>query len=587
MIRKLALILLAAATAPVLAQPPEVYTTGFRPSTTTAYVYLRNPSNQPLTLTSLSIDGHEESPTPWPLDPSRKSHWFDFLATGQVAQLRINLRDRKLAAPITITATTSAGPVTAKISPESPTISLADITYAKDGSSAAIFVSTNSPVTHLLLDGTDVTKDSDLRAAAPHQNTALITYRPKSPLARGAYHTWEVTTADHRRAIYTSRVVTNDFIIGTYGQPNFPLYHDSGINHYISFGRIPPTKVSELGALGMTAAPVPFINGQIDPKTKEYKPLDTEATTANLKALSEISNPKSEIRNPNAPIAFYSAPDEPDGSDHPLGVGTHGRSIIAMRQLAQQIDPATPTFVQIDNTYRPDNYHVYAESMDYSATHRYNLGQEFLAEDRSAMQELRSSTAPQPYLWITQLYPIREKSGEHSNYNGRHPLPAEMHIQMLEALAGGTKGFIHYIHSGSKGGRGGSGLDTALWSAMIPMHQQIAAVGSVAVRSSPVSWATSSDPRVHTQALLADPDNILLVLTNNAIQSTKTDCTVPDITGATVAVNLPPYCHITKVTEVLPAGKTRDAEFKQQNNLLTVRPTSLNVGTIYWLQGTK
>jgi hypothetical protein len=256
-----------------------------------------------------------------------------------------------------------------------------------------------------------------------------------------------------------------------------------------------------------------------------------------------------------------------------------------MRQLAYTLDPSTPTFVQIDNTYRDFNYHIYAESMDYSATHRYNLGQSFLAEDFSAMSQLRNSTAPQPYLWVTQLYPIREKVGEHSNYNGRDPLPAEMHLQMLESLAGGSKGFIHYIHSGSKGGRGGSGLNTSLWNSMIPFHQQIASIGDTASHSTPVPWSTSSDPRITPQLLFSTPNDMLLVLINNSIQSTKTDCTVPDIQNANITLNLPPYSHITTLTQILPGGTTQPINFTQKDNILTLHPAHLDVGTIYRLQG--
>jgi hypothetical protein len=188
-------------------------------------------------------------------------------------------------------------------------------------------------------------------------------------------------------------------------------------------------------------------------------------------------------------------------------------------------------------------------------------------------------------LWVTQLYPIREKNTEHSKYNGRDPLPVEMHIQMLEALGGGAKGFIHYIHSGSIGGRGGSGTNTALWNAMGPMHQQIAAVGSIAVRSTPVDWASASDSRVHTDALLCDPSNLLVVLTNDAIASTKTDCTVPEITNVKVKIDLPAGRQIQDVVEVIPGGGTNKINFEKSESGIEATLPGMHEGTILWLKG--
>lgn len=557
-----------------------VHATWFRPATGAAYVYLRNNTGNPVSLAKLSIDGRPESAAPWPLDPNRQADWFDCIpetvAPGQIAQVRVHLREPARTQPVALTIETSDGTRTnCTIPAEPPALAFSDITFARDGRGASLFVHGDATITQVFLDGRDATTACDLRGATAFHGTAAVFYQPAEPLARGSYHTWEARTADGRRAIYTARTLANDFILGTYGKADFSPYRDNGLNHYIAFGNLTPSKLNDLGALGMTGGFVPFVGGEIDKKTKEFKPIDADATRANLRA-----------GKGNAAVAYYSAPDEPDGADYPLGVGTHGRSIIAMRQLAASVDPATPCFVQIDNTYRNRNYHVYAEAMDYSSTHRYNLGQDFLAGDRAAMKELRDAAAPLPYLWVTQLYPVRDKVGEAVGYNGRDPLPAEMHLQMLESLAGGTKGFIHYIHSGSGGGRGGSGLNTDLWSSMAPMHRQIAVVGPVAVRSTPVDWAASTTPRVHAQALLCDASNVLVVLTNDAIVSTKQGATVPEITDAQVTVALPDWVHVTGAVEVLPGGELAPRPVVLKNTPgASLSVARLGVGTILWLKG--
>lgn len=557
-----------------------VYASWYRPSTAAAYLYVRNNTAHALTLMHLRIDGAIEPDQPWPPQPNRKADWFDLLPAtlepGMLGQLRVHLHDLQNKQPVNLAIEASDGSrAQATVAPQAAPLNFADITFAKDGSAATLFVGSDVRIKSAWLDGNDVSAQCDLAGAAPFKGTAAVFYHPPTPLARGSYHTWEVRTDDGRRAIYTARTLANGFVIGSYGKRDLDPYKQDFVNLLMSFIMIPSASIAQISAAEMTCGVVPFVGGEVDAKTHQFVPLNIDATRANLE--SAKSDPG---------IAFFSAPDEPDGADSPLGVGVHARSIVAMRQLAAQIDPATPCFVQIDNTYRNSNYFIYAESMDYSASHRYNLGQDFLPGDRAGMAVLRDSAAPLPYLWVTQLYPIRQNDAEHSRYDGRDPAPAEMHIQMLEALGGGAKGFIHYIHSGSRGGRGGSGQNAQLWAAMGPMHQQIAAVGALAVRSTPVAWASSPDPRVHASALLCDPSDLLVVLTNNAIQSTKTEVQVPQINDVQVAVALPPWVRVDEALEVRVGGQTSPVQFdKDSSGTITAHVSSLAEGTILWLKG--
>ncbi|MFV0338937.1 MAG: hypothetical protein ACK5LK_11935 [Chthoniobacterales bacterium] len=64
-----------------LESEPELrlYSSWFRPASNTGYVYLQNTGEKPITLDGLDIQGYEESAKIWPLDPERKTNWFDFL----------------------------------------------------------------------------------------------------------------------------------------------------------------------------------------------------------------------------------------------------------------------------------------------------------------------------------------------------------------------------------------------------------------------------------------------------------------------------------------------------------------------------
>ncbi|HZZ41696.1 MAG TPA: hypothetical protein VFE58_02060, partial [Tepidisphaeraceae bacterium] len=168
--KKIPLILTALLSSPALSALPP-YATWYRPSTNTAYLYLQNPTDQPLTLTKLSINQKEESPTPWPLDPNRQADWFDMtpptLPPHQVAQIRVHLR-HPATTPIELTATTPAGDCTAIIPPVAPTLTFSDITFSP--TTISLFTTNaTSPITQVLVDGSDQTQNCDLTAATPHQ----------------------------------------------------------------------------------------------------------------------------------------------------------------------------------------------------------------------------------------------------------------------------------------------------------------------------------------------------------------------------------------------------------------------------------
>jgi hypothetical protein len=561
----------------------ELFASTFRPHTNTAYVYVRNTGAQPATFRRLLIDGRAESAELYPVDPARKAHWFDCIPPTVpprgVAQVRVNLREAPAAKGVGLSVEMDGAtkPFKAVVKPAAPKAVFTDIGFNPDGSTVTLFVGGDDlKIQRVSIDGEDVTARSDLRGGETFRGTAVVSARPATPLARGSYHTYQVASADGRVATYTARTLPGRFIIGTYGNADhFAAYAENGLNHYTSFRQITPELTKKLASLNLRGGPVPFVGGIFHLKTKAWIPFDIEKSRQNIAAIKD-----------SGAVDFYVAPDEPDGYDAAAKErGMHGRAIVAMRQLAAEVDPATPTLVQIDNSMRPHNYRIYAEAMDCSATHRYNLGQEFFTGDREATGELRASAQPNPYLWVTQFYPVREKAGERVAYNGRFPLPGEMHIQMLEALANGSKGVIHYIHSGSTGGRGGAGSDAALWASMKPMHEQLAAAGPIVARSTPTTWASASTTDARAVALLADPANVLVVITNQAAVSTKTGFGVPPLRNVDVTVALPTWAPLTEVVEIAPGGQLKPIPFKKQGDTLVVPIESLDVGTILWLRG--
>jgi hypothetical protein len=322
----------------------------------------------------------------------------------------------------------------------------------------------------------------------------------------------------------------------------------------------------------MQGGGVPLVGGSYDRAKKAFVPLDVEATTKNVEAVKG-----------NPGLGIYALYDEPDGKDYysGQGVGAQARAYLAARRLLYALDPATPIYLQIDNTYRDKNYQVYSEIADYAASHIYNLGKPRASEGwLGQMGSLRAATSPQPYLWVTDFYPLSVDR----KFTGRFPTAGEMQWQLLETLAGGAKGFVHYIHSGSSGGRGGAGSDKALWDAMTPLHQQIAAAGKVAARSTSVEWASADTDKARAAALLSDPGNILVVVTNRTLQSTVKGFEVRPLKNVKISVKLPDWAQVEEAVEIGPGGELKPVSLHKQGGVAVLEAKQIDVGAIYWLR---
>jgi hypothetical protein len=563
----------------------KAYGQWFRPDSSTAYFYVLNEGSKGVDLTKLWVDGRVERDAPWPLEKSRRAMWFDILPShlepGQIAQVRVNLRDTVRQKPVSLTVLDETGRLRASavIAPEAPRVRFSDIDFSEDGTSAYLYVKgVKGTIAKVFVDGADATGQADLSAGKGFDGTAMAVVRFKEALKPGSRHLYEVRTSEGGqggRAIYLSRTLPGRYIRGTYGVPRPEEYVSHGLNLLVGFRFMPPTTLDALHAAGMNGGGVPQVGGSFDRAKKAFVPLDVEATTKNVE--SSKGNPG---------LGIYGLPDEPDGKDYysGQGVGAQARVYVAARKLFYALDPATPIYLQIDNTYRDKNYQVYSEIADYAASHIYNLGKPRAAEGwLGQMRSLRAATSPQPYLWVTDFYPLAVDR----KFTGRFPTTGEMQWQLLETLAGGAKGFVHYIHSGSSGGRGGAGRDKALWDSMTPLHQQMAAAGKVAVRSTPVDWASADTKKVRVAALLGDPGNILVVVTNATLVSAVKGFTAPSVEHVKISVKLPDWARVDQAVEIGPGGELKPVPLEKREGGVAWQSQEIDVGAVYWLRSQK
>jgi hypothetical protein len=404
------------------------------------------------------------------------------------------------------------------------------------------------------MDGGNVTRCASPRPARSLDGLAYARITLDRPLVKGSFHVFEVESANGLSTAYEIRAIPAEFLIGVYGIPSEENIRDwaaHGCNHYLSFGAVPPDLLDLMNASGITVG-AKYIGGPLVDRTAGTVTIFDEAVAR--KALDEVN------AKPN--LLYHHLVDEPDVSDYyaKKTLGASGMELVSRQGFYEKADPERYTFIQLDNTFRPRNYRVYGESADVLATHRYSLGSflrseagsevitrpAFLEDLQETMIRFRQATEPNPFFMVTQFFDLGP------GRSGRPPTVEEMRLQCYVMVAGGARGLIHYIHSGSSGGHEG-GRTKPLWDAMADMHSELKRVGEVVETGTPApqDWVKAGSPNVYASALLCG-DRIAVILINRAHRSALDRFTARPMRDVPISVRIPPWIEASRL-EVIPA----------------------------------
>lgn len=557
-----------------------------RPHCQTLYSVLKNNSGQTITFEKLWVNGQQESNQVWPVEEQAASHWFDIqpvvLSPGESCEVRVSLVEMiyNQGTRICVSGVTENQE---KVSfswvteDKIPALQFTDISTSQDRLKVTFYVrdtelngTAGNAIRKVRWDQEDVTEHCDLRAGKFFHGIACGVLQLSSPVENASYHWLEVEDSRGELTVWRVRILPGIFILGTYGMDApeaFADYHAHGLNHYISFRPVTRAHLDALGALGMTGCSQTAESGLL--KEGVFQTTDPEELKTRVQEISDSPG-----------LLYYSLPDEPDVWDyHAGGPGKHARSMLRLQHHFAEFDPSHTTFVQLDNTFRTRNYSIYAPIVDCTGTHTYLLGKHFLREDRVCLNEVRRTTQPNPVLWVTQFYPLKDRQGERVGYNGRLPVPEEMHLQMLNALAGGAKGMLHYMHSGSKGGGGGAGRDKALWDAMTPMHLQLAKAGDALLSSTSLDCVESEHPLLQTHALQSGPETLFIIAINRDFSSTKAGFSLTPLPASSARVSLPEGVTIARI-ESVHYDRTEEISFALTENKARIQLPEIQTGLL-------
>jgi hypothetical protein len=236
-------------------------------------------------------------------------------------------------------------------------------------------------------------------------------------------------------------------------------------------------------------------------------------------------------------LQFVYLDDEPDCRDFEYGgegrveLGYTAMSMVRKMEFLREACPRQPTFIAINNTWRPACYFVYGELADAMAPHSY--GNEIV---HSAEQSAQVKRAVEPRAsYYTPWLDL-----------GKRPQTAEdMRLRVYYPLSEGMKGIIYYAWKFAATVTPDKGQ--ALRDAMAEMHKEFQAVAPLLIKGELVPMADSSHPALRLRAFLCADEAVVLFVINENRNDFMASDTYRDEAGAPKG----------KLREVLPTKDVR------------------------------
>jgi len=430
---------------------------------------------------------------------------------------------------------------------------------------------TEDRIAAVFLDGRDVTGHATRYGDGRFfRGLAAIQIEGNTPFQAGSYHVVGVVTESGERTIEQFRVMRPFFPVGAYGTLSEETYSDlaeHGLNHFTSFGLLPITHLEGLASRRLTAGSSPFADLTDDPTSAH--PAEAARQRGAIRAILEQYSATGNL-------TYAQLFAEPDCRDYYRGqLGSSAGEILRRADLCAQYAPEIPTLVHIDNTFRYDNYRVYAEIPDICTTSRYALGRgDVVGEIDEGLYALRAMAYPRPWYFVPQFFRIVAENGERT---GRMPTVGEMELQCYAALANDAKGIIYYCHSGAMTGGEGAG-DRRLWDGMVSLHELLERVGGIVAEGTVTDWAECSDDTVSATAIARPPTDVVVVCVNRGARSWPAGLQVPLVRNVSVTVHLPSWLQPQDLLDGL-SGTSLAYQVVPEGVRITVR--KMHVGAVY------
>jgi hypothetical protein len=267
---------------------------------------------------------------------------------------------------------------------------------------------------------------------------------------------------------------------------------------------------------------------------------------------------------------FLFAMDEPDANDASWGqvepqnrLGAYGQWLVNWTRVLQKSGGyASPVLLNIDNTYKPENWYMYHQIPDIPCVDPYT----------PEIQDLVAIDNPYHYgahvrpTYVQAVTAISQSSGQpkplhvilcSTRYRGRYPTPEEKRMEVYYAIGSGAKGLSYWWFARDSFCHG---LDertpeaNALWKEIGILGAEVRTASTLITTSCPVDLPTQASDYLWVKPLLCGGDTVALAIVNENIASDRMGTMVKPCQDAQVTVTLPSWIDPKTVIEVTSDG---------------------------------
>ncbi len=580
-----------------------------------AHVYLRNDGASPVTVNDVTLAGYSlktvikmntsqhnfssiyyywDNP-PQAILSAGEPVWYkadpSTIPPGGVAQAVIRLRSPPTTPTLAVGVVTSAGTVNATITVDANAPQLASVGFSQDLTKVYLHWRRSggaAPVT-IKLDGADVTA-STTTVGDSTVNYASSVVNLATPLAKMSYHVFQGVYTDGRTATASLRAWPHPFIHaswGTFPCPDGDLvcgkgFVDDALNHGFNAVQNQTDGGGVADYLGSAA-------GQAYTASRGYGIIVWNKYTSNNPLLSFLDD-EPDAEEDNASDNFCGTGLRLPCGASPMGI--LGMYLISVGEDYRQTFPNAPTTVNMNGTFKPENYYSYGQAVDVLQVDPYyqrRLADTYFYHNPEWIPLYNKATyiyavskavtrAAEPNSSHIILYSCEWKSNE--GWIWPFPTPESKRIEAYYALAAGAKGLSYWWF---KPGYPSNGLGAqtaaarACWKEMGLYGNEIKTVSPLLVTSHPVDMALQPSAKVWARALACGTDTIFLIVVNDDYYNDINGCHYNPVANATVTASLPTWMRTAPTAFEVSAGGIRDVGTQLNGSQLQVNLGTLNL----------
>ncbi|HOW70025.1 MAG TPA: hypothetical protein PKY77_05430 [Phycisphaerae bacterium] len=422
----------------------------------------------------------------------------------------------------------------------------------------------------VLMDDADITARCVV-AADPAVNTVPIVIPLGQPLKEGTYHVFQAVYADGSSACTGIAAWRQEMVYGMWG--------------YSREGRTPRERadlyLAQMYEHGINALMYSIGSEVIDflhtPEGREY------AKRTGLRLMAHWPG--------NQPDPVYTfLIDEPDAADFNSKmldpyrrIGSRGQCLVRRAACFRRKDPHTPILLNVNNTFKPENWYTYAQLADVAGADPYyqesvqsvlrsdptNLGAYLKPTYVYAVGAVyQSAAAPKPMHLI--LHACRfDLKPEECPYRG--PTPEEKRVEVFYGLAAGAKSFSYWWYTpyGEYYGVGGDSPEMkALWREIGLLGAEVRTAGPLIVRSSPADLPVKAPRLLWVRTLLVGDEALVVLVVNDNMASDRLGTIIRPVQRAVLGIQVPGWMPPADVFEIAADG-VRDVRWSQDKGTVS------------------